>query len=101
MSFTYVPQVDPFVSVSAAHGVGETVRHQIHESHPEVTEVFIHIGIVLPCQFQNYIYVDVLVSLMMFYSVKWMKLVSLGLLFFTGMKRSNIDQANRNNLAFG
>ncbi|XP_030451715.2 metal tolerance protein 2 isoform X1 [Syzygium oleosum] len=36
-------EVDPFVSVSAAHGVGETVRHQIHESHPEVTEVFIHI----------------------------------------------------------
>ncbi|XP_010038180.2 metal tolerance protein 2 [Eucalyptus grandis] len=36
-------EVDPFVSVSAAHGIGETVRHQIHESHPEVTEVFIHI----------------------------------------------------------
>ncbi|KAF8006599.1 hypothetical protein BT93_K0794 [Corymbia citriodora subsp. variegata] len=36
-------EVDPFVSVSAAHRVGETVRHQIHKSHPLVTEVFIHI----------------------------------------------------------
>ncbi|KAI3425514.1 ZT_dimer domain-containing protein, partial [Psidium guajava] len=36
-------EVDPFVSVSAAHGVGETVRHRIYECHPEVTEVFIHI----------------------------------------------------------
>ncbi|XP_021906855.1 metal tolerance protein 2 isoform X2 [Carica papaya] len=36
--------VDPFSSVSAAHGVGENVRHQIHMSHPEVSEVFIHIG---------------------------------------------------------
>ncbi|XWS76518.1 hypothetical protein CRYUN_Cryun01aG0183300 [Craigia yunnanensis] len=35
--------VDPFSSVSAAHGIGENVRHQIHKSHPEVTEVFIHI----------------------------------------------------------
>lgn len=38
-------QVDPFSSVSAAHVIGENVRHQIHKSHPEVTEVFIHIGI--------------------------------------------------------
>ena len=38
-------QVDPFSSISAAHGIGENVRHQIHKSHPEVTEVFIHIGI--------------------------------------------------------
>ncbi|XP_022758041.1 metal tolerance protein 2-like isoform X2 [Durio zibethinus] len=35
--------VNPFSSVSAAHGIGENVRHQIHKSHPEVTEVFIHI----------------------------------------------------------
>ncbi|KAL5862835.1 hypothetical protein ACOSQ3_000349 [Xanthoceras sorbifolium] len=35
--------VDPFSSVSAAHGIGENVRHQIHRSHPEVSEVFIHI----------------------------------------------------------
>lgn len=35
--------VDPFSSVSTAHGIGENVRHQIHKSHPEVTEVFIHI----------------------------------------------------------
>ncbi|KAK6239327.1 hypothetical protein QUC31_004796 [Theobroma cacao] len=35
--------VDPFSSISAAHGIGENVRHQIHKSHPEVTEVFIHI----------------------------------------------------------
>lgn len=35
--------VDPFSSVSAAHGVGENVRRQIHKSHPEVSEVFIHI----------------------------------------------------------
>lgn len=37
-------QVDPFTSVSAAHSVGEHVRSQIHKSHPEVSEVFIHIG---------------------------------------------------------
>ncbi|XVF80475.1 hypothetical protein PTKIN_Ptkin15bG0077200 [Pterospermum kingtungense] len=37
--------VDPFSSVSAAHGIGESVRLQIHKSHPEVTEVFIHIEI--------------------------------------------------------
>ncbi|KAL2900354.1 Metal tolerance protein C1 [Bienertia sinuspersici] len=36
-------QVDPFTSVSAAHHIGENVRHRIHESHPEVAEVFIHI----------------------------------------------------------
>ncbi|KDO87332.1 hypothetical protein CISIN_1g030287mg [Citrus sinensis] len=41
--------VDPFSSVSAAHGVGENVRHQIHKSHPEVSEVFIHID---PAYFQ-------------------------------------------------
>ncbi|XP_057424318.1 metal tolerance protein 2 isoform X2 [Lotus japonicus] len=36
-------EVDPFSSVSAAHGIGENVRHQIHKSHPTVTEIFIHI----------------------------------------------------------
>lgn len=40
-------QVDPFSSVSAAHEIGEHVRHQIHKSHPEVAEVFIHIGIMI------------------------------------------------------
>lgn len=40
-------QVDPFSSVSAAHNVGENVRHQIHKSHPGVSEVFIHIGTIL------------------------------------------------------
>ncbi|KAM1395600.1 hypothetical protein FF1_031369 [Malus domestica] len=36
-------EVDPFCSVSAAHDIGENVRRQIHKSHPEVSEVFIHI----------------------------------------------------------
>ncbi|KAL5561525.1 hypothetical protein UlMin_031272 [Ulmus minor] len=36
-------EVDPFCSVSAAHDIGENVRHQIYKSHPEVAEVFIHI----------------------------------------------------------
>lgn len=36
-------EVDPFSSVSAAHDIGENVRNQIHKSHPNVTEVFIHI----------------------------------------------------------
>ncbi|XP_044493664.1 metal tolerance protein C1 isoform X2 [Mangifera indica] len=35
--------VDPFSSVSAAHAIGENVRDHIHKSHPEVSEVFIHI----------------------------------------------------------
>ncbi|PON57150.1 Cation efflux protein [Parasponia andersonii] len=39
----FIWQVDPFYSVSAAHDIGEDVRHQIHKSHPEVAEVFIHI----------------------------------------------------------
>lgn len=45
-SFLYLDvhiEVDPFTSVSDAHHVGETVRHHLHESHPEVSEVFIHI----------------------------------------------------------
>ncbi|KAI9080419.1 hypothetical protein K1719_037813 [Acacia pycnantha] len=36
-------EVDPFSSVSAAHDVGENVRHHIHKSHPSVAEMFIHI----------------------------------------------------------
>ncbi|KAJ1435696.1 Cation efflux protein [Sesbania bispinosa] len=36
-------EVDPFASVSAAHDIGENVRHQIHKSHPNVDEIFIHI----------------------------------------------------------
>ncbi|WVY97880.1 hypothetical protein V8G54_030031 [Vigna mungo] len=36
-------EVDPFSSVSAAHDIGENVRHQIHKSHPTVVEIFIHI----------------------------------------------------------
>lgn len=37
-------QVDPFFSVSAAHEVEENVRDEILKSHPEVAEVFFHIG---------------------------------------------------------
>ncbi|KAK4273185.1 hypothetical protein QN277_021633 [Acacia crassicarpa] len=36
-------EVDPFSSVSAAHDIGENVRHHIHKSHPSVAEMFIHI----------------------------------------------------------
>lgn len=36
-------EVDPFLSVSAAHNIGETVRHQLHAHHSQVAEVFIHI----------------------------------------------------------
>ncbi|CAA6669084.1 unnamed protein product [Spirodela intermedia] len=36
-------EVDPFLSVSAAHDIGENVRHEIQEFHEEVAEVFIHI----------------------------------------------------------
>ncbi|BAS84167.1 metal tolerance protein 2 isoform X1 [Oryza sativa Japonica Group] len=36
-------EVYPFLSVSAAHDIGETVRHQIQKSHNQVAEVFIHI----------------------------------------------------------
>nr|XP_010938443.1 metal tolerance protein 2 [Elaeis guineensis] len=36
-------EVDPFLSVSAAHDIGEAVRHQIHKHHSQVAEVFIHI----------------------------------------------------------
>ncbi|KAL8167749.1 hypothetical protein V2J09_009248 [Rumex salicifolius] len=45
-SFLYLDvhiEVDPFTSVSDAHHVGETVRRRLHESHPEVSEIFIHI----------------------------------------------------------
>uniref|UniRef100_A0A0A9DQ80 PtrMTP6 n=1 Tax=Arundo donax TaxID=35708 RepID=A0A0A9DQ80_ARUDO len=36
-------EVYPFLSVSAAHDIGETVRHQIQKAHSQVAEVFIHI----------------------------------------------------------
>ncbi|KAJ3683743.1 hypothetical protein LUZ60_013970 [Juncus effusus] len=36
-------EVDPFLSVSAAHDIGETVRNQIHKGHNQVAEAFIHI----------------------------------------------------------
>ncbi|KAK1279556.1 Metal tolerance protein C1 [Acorus gramineus] len=36
-------EVDPFLSVSMAHNVGESVRCCIQDSHHEVAEVFIHI----------------------------------------------------------
>ncbi|WVZ56903.1 hypothetical protein U9M48_007369 [Paspalum notatum var. saurae] len=36
-------EVYPFLSVSAAHDIGETVRHQIQREHNQVAEVFIHI----------------------------------------------------------
>ncbi|WOL00376.1 hypothetical protein Cni_G09089 [Canna indica] len=45
-SFLYLDvhiEVDPFLSVSAAHDIGESVRHQIHKYHSQVAEVFIHI----------------------------------------------------------
>ncbi|WCJ21384.1 Metal tolerance protein C1 [Euphorbia peplus] len=45
-SFLYLDvhiEVNPFCSVSAAHGIGEKVRWEIHKSHPEIAEVFIHI----------------------------------------------------------
>jgi hypothetical protein len=37
-------QVDPWLSVSAAHNIGDAVRQQVHKQHPNVTESFIHIG---------------------------------------------------------
>uniref|UniRef100_A0A453I2R0 Cation efflux protein cytoplasmic domain-containing protein n=1 Tax=Aegilops tauschii subsp. strangulata TaxID=200361 RepID=A0A453I2R0_AEGTS len=37
-------EVYPFLSVSAAHDIGETVRHHIQKTHSQVAEVFIHIG---------------------------------------------------------
>lgn len=36
-------EVDPSCSVSTAHQIGETLRYQIQNSHPEVSEVFIHL----------------------------------------------------------
>ncbi|KAJ0979761.1 hypothetical protein J5N97_015235 [Dioscorea zingiberensis] len=36
-------EVDPFLSVMAAHDIGENVRHHIQKNHKQVTEVFIHI----------------------------------------------------------
>ncbi|CAK9196001.1 unnamed protein product [Sphagnum troendelagicum] len=37
-------EVDPWLSVSAAHNIGNAVRQQVHKRHPNVTESFIHIG---------------------------------------------------------
>jgi len=37
-------EVYSFLSVSAAHDIGETIRHQIQKEHNQVAEVFIHIG---------------------------------------------------------
>ncbi|CAK9860253.1 unnamed protein product [Sphagnum jensenii] len=37
-------EVDPWLSVSAAHNIGDAVRQQVHKRHPNVTESFIHIG---------------------------------------------------------
>ncbi|XP_076902940.1 metal tolerance protein 2-like [Bidens hawaiensis] len=36
-------QIDPFCSLSIAHQIGESVRDQIQNSHPEVSEVFIQL----------------------------------------------------------
>eukprot|EP01018_Ginkgo_biloba_P017496 Gb_14214 [translate_table: standard] len=36
-------EVDPFLSVSAAHNIGEAVRRRLQEHHAEVAEAFIHI----------------------------------------------------------
>ncbi|KAI3829596.1 hypothetical protein L1987_03722 [Smallanthus sonchifolius] len=36
-------EVDPFCSISMAHQIGESVRYQIQNSHPEVSEVFIQL----------------------------------------------------------
>ncbi|XP_020587094.1 metal tolerance protein 2 [Phalaenopsis equestris] len=45
-SFLYLDvhiEVDPFLSVSAAHDIGETVRQIIQKTHHQVAEVFVHI----------------------------------------------------------
>ncbi|XP_039128873.1 metal tolerance protein 2 [Dioscorea cayenensis subsp. rotundata] len=36
-------EVDPFLSISAAHDIGENVRHHIQKNYNQVAEVFIHI----------------------------------------------------------
>eukprot|EP00246_Nothoceros_aenigmaticus_P001274 TRINITY_DN1175_c0_g1_i1.p2 TRINITY_DN1175_c0_g1~~TRINITY_DN1175_c0_g1_i1.p2 ORF type:complete len:157 (+),score=18.16 TRINITY_DN1175_c0_g1_i1:902-1372(+) len=36
-------QVDPWLSVSAAHGIGEAVRHQIQTTKRSITEAYVHI----------------------------------------------------------
>lgn len=58
-------QVDPFSSVSAAHDVGENVRDRIQKLHPEVAEVFIHIGSIL--------------AFVIFYTCNWSVYLSLSL----------------------
>ncbi|XP_024534353.1 metal tolerance protein 2 isoform X1 [Selaginella moellendorffii] len=45
-SYVYIDahiEVDPWLSVSAAHNIGEAVRRRIHEYHPEVAESYVHI----------------------------------------------------------
>lgn len=36
-------EVDPFLSLSAAHNIGEAVRQHVRTHHPNVTESFVHI----------------------------------------------------------
>ncbi|MCO5568471.1 hypothetical protein L7F22_022170 [Adiantum nelumboides] len=36
-------EVDPWLSVSAAHMIGEAVRERLREHHPSLEEIFIHI----------------------------------------------------------
>lgn len=37
-------KVDPWMSVSAAHRVGESVQQKLKECHPLLEEIFIHVG---------------------------------------------------------
>lgn len=37
-------QVDPWLSVSAAHAIGEAVRHQLRKTYQNLTETYVHIG---------------------------------------------------------
>lgn len=39
-----VAKVDPWLSVSAAHMIGETVRQKLRDQHSSLEEVFIHVG---------------------------------------------------------
>ncbi|KAG0483465.1 hypothetical protein HPP92_011549 [Vanilla planifolia] len=51
-SFLYLDvhiEVDPFLSVSAAHDIGENVRQKIQKSHNQIAEVFIHIDPSFSC----------------------------------------------------
>ena len=46
--------MDPWLSVSAAHNIGEVVRHQVRTYHPNVTESFIHIGLSTHCHLPQF-----------------------------------------------